>query len=585
MAFSSAFTEKIKASVDIVEVIKEYIPLKQAGRNFKAVCPFHSEKTPSFMVSHEKQIFHCFGCGAGGDSVTFLMKHDNLTFMEALKILADKAGIAIPKGSGESSAYTSKFYEIMELACRFYERYLFTKEGKSAWAYLTKRGLTMDEIKKFRIGFAPSSWDFLYKFLIEKKFAQKDLETVGLIIKKENSGFYDRFRERIIYPIMNETGKIVGFGGRTITEREPKYLNSPETPIYRKGMILYALNLSKKNILKQKQALIVEGYMDLISLFQFGFDFSAATLGTAVTPMQLRLLKRFSSELIFAYDADKAGEGATIRGIEEALKIGFNVKVLEFPRGNDPEDFVRRNGRDAMDALIKNAPDFFGFRIKALEREYSSHDNTEKIKIVRALLSTLRYVPGALERMAYIKKISERYSIPEETLRIEFKNFNKDYKSDPASAPAFLKSPSQEKEVIKIILSGGDLSSKARKYLKAEDFEDENLREIMRHILKLDCGQDIKIDSFLNGLSQEKLRSAITGLLLEESEGFSQDALLEEFILKAAGKKQRQKARVLLEEIKMEEKRGNLNIVREKQREYEELIRRKPQHSQKNNVG
>ncbi|MBL7170632.1 MAG: DNA primase [Candidatus Omnitrophica bacterium] len=570
-----ALTEKIKASVDIVDVIKEYIPLKQAGRNFKATCPFHAEKTPSFMVSHEKQIFHCFGCGVGGDSVTFLMKHDNLTFIEAIKILAGKAGINIPESgsSGRSSGYTSKLYEITDTACRFYERYLFTKEGRAAWAYLTKRGLSITDIKKFRIGFSPSSWDMLHKFLTGKGFTEKNMETAGLIIKKEGGGCYDRFRERIIYPIMNETGKIVGFGGRTIKEIEPKYMNSPETPIYRKSLILYALNLSKRNIIKQKRAIIVEGYMDLITLFQFGFDFSVATLGTATTPMQLRLLKRFSSELIFAYDADKAGEGATIRGIEEALKMGFNVKVVELPKGNDPEEVLRLKGRDAMAGLIEKAPDFFNFRIKILEREYSPHDNAEKIKIVRAVLSTIRYIPGALEKMAYIKQLSERYSIPEETLRLELKNFKKDYNLNPASPSNFQKNFSQEGKVMKIILSGGELSCKARRHLKLEDFEDENLKGIMRLLIKLGHEQDIKIDALLNEVAEEKWRSIITGILLEEPDGFSQDALLDEFILKAVKKRQRRKERELLEEIKTEEKNGNLNRVKEKQREYEELIR------------
>ncbi len=579
MPFNPAITEKIRTTVDIVELINEYIPLKQAGRNFKANCPFHSEKTASFMVSREKQIFHCFGCGAGGDSVTFLMKHESLTFAEAIRILAKKAGVSIPETSGESSHHFSKLYEIMEMAARFYERYLFTQEGKIAWAYLSKRGLSMATIKKFRIGFSPSSWELLYKFLAGKGYDPKDLASVGLITRKGNGSYYDWFRERIIFPIMNGMGHVVGFGGRTIQKLEPKYLNSPETPIYRKGMVLYGLNFARNRIIKEKKVIVVEGYMDLISLFQSGFDFTVATLGTAMTPMQLKLIKRFLPELFFAYDADKGGEEATIRGIEEALKLDFNIKVLELPPGKDPEEYLRSSGGEGIAGLIKNAPDFFDFRIKMLENTYRLDDSMGKIKIVRAVLSMLRSITGALERVVYIRKLSDRYSIPEETLRIELKSFKEGYKAKDLSPLRQPKGFSQEREIARIILSGGELSGKARKYLTPEDFEDEELREIMRIVLKFDHKIELKTELLLNEITDERYRSSVTGLLLEEppylnpGTGFSPGELLDEFILMVYKKRHSRKVKSMLEEIKKEEKNGNLETIREKQREYEELIR------------
>lgn len=562
MSVNPALLEKIKTSVDIVELIKEYIPLKQAGRNFKAICPFHREKTPSFMVSPEKQIFHCFGCGAGGDSVTFLMKHEKLNFGEAVRMLASRAGIKIPQASAKDSAYISRLYEIMEVSAGFYERYLFTKDGRASWAYLIKRGLTINEIKKFRIGLSPSSWDLLYKVLSSKGFTPREMETAGLVLKKGN-GYCDRFRERIMFPIMNEWGKVVAFGGRTIKDVQPKYINSPETPIYRKGMVLYGLNFAKRKILKEKKVMVVEGYMDLISLFQSGFDFSVSSLGTALTPMQLRLLKRFSQHIILAYDADKGGEEATFRGIEEALRLGFSINVLEFPEGNDPEEYLHNYGAEDMARLIKNSPDFFNFRIKSLEKIYA-----DKIKIVRSILSMIRHIPGALEKNFYIRHLSERYSIPEETLRIEIKNLKRDYRDGEDYLSKNTAGFSQEREVMKIVLRGGELSAKARKYLEPQDFEDRDLREIAHLVFK--SGYEA-LD--LNRIAQERLRSTITRLLVEDLERFSPDELLDEFILRAIKKRKMKKANSLLEEIKIEERKGNLVGVRKKQREYEELIR------------
>lgn len=571
MPINPALIEKIKASVDIVDILKEYISLKQAGRNFKAICPFHSERTPSFMVSPEKQIFHCFGCGAGGNSINFLMKQENINFVEAVKLLAKKAGIDVPEFKSEAPSHTTRYYKIMEEAVNFYEKYLFTNEGKLAWSYLAKRGLSSAEIKKFRIGFSPSQWDLLYRFLKGKGVAEKDMEVLGLITRKGKGSYYDWFRERVIFPIMNETGKIVAFGGRTMKEVEPKYLNSPETPLYRKGMVLYGLDMAKKGILREKKAIIVEGYMDLISLFQFGFDYSAATLGTAATPMHLRMLKRFNPELILGYDADKAGVEATKRAIEEALKQSFSVKVLNLPSGKDPDRYLRSAGMDAMAGLIREAPDFFSFYTKNFEGTYNPDTNAGRIRIIKGMVSVIRFVQDAVEKDIYIKQISERYSISEESLKTELKNTGKDYEIGSGNRPLARKSFSREREIARIILSGGELSTKARKYLSVEDFEDEDIRDIMKALGKIGSSQ-IPIDALLEEF-EENRRSLITGLLLEEFSGISPEALLDEFILNAEKRRASRKSVLLLQDIRREEKNGNLAKVREKQREYQELIK------------
>ena len=587
MALTPDLVEKIKSSIDIVELVKEYVPLKQSGRNFKAVCPFHAEKTPSFMVSREKQIFHCFGCGVGGDSVTFLMKHENLTFVEAIKFLAERLGIDIPAEGRRVPDHTARLYEIMEMAARFYERYLFTPQdkipedkiskGNLALAYLIKRGLTMPEIKKFRLGLASFSWDSLYKFLGSQGISLQEMERAGLIIKKISGGYYDRFRERLIFPIMNEGGKVVALGGRILNQGEPKYLNSPETPIYHKGLVLYGLNLAKARIAKEKKVIVVEGYMDLISLFQFGFDFTVATLGTALTPMQLKILKKFSPEIILAYDADKGGEEAVSRGMEEALRMGFGVRVLDLPQDNDPEDYLRSQGREALARLLKEAPDFFTFRIKMLERDLNPREVRDRLKIIRVILLLLKCLPSELDRMVYLKRLAEKYSIPEETLRIEFSNLKESRDIFLLSPPKRPKGFSREREVVKIILGGGELSLKARKYLGPEDFEEEDLKRIMALYLKLSPGEELRGEALLNLVEEEALRNVITGLLLEETEGPGPESLLDEFILKIMKERREKKARGILEEIKREEEAGNLIRVRAKQREYEELIlRRRP---------
>jgi DNA primase len=456
----------------------------------------------------------------------------------------------------------------MEEAANFYERYLFTNEGKFAWAYLAKRGLSSAEIKKFRIGFSPSPWDLLYRFLKGKGVGEKDMEALGLITRKGKGSYYDWFRERVIFPIMNETGKIVAFGGRTMKEVEPKYLNSPETPIYRKGMVLYGLNMAKKGILREKKAIIVEGYMDLISLFQFGFDYSIATLGTALTPMHLKALKRFNPELILGYDADKAGVEATKRAIEEALKQSFTVKVLNFSSDKDPDRYLRSAGMEAMAGLIREAPDFFSFYIKNFEAIYNVNTNAGRIRIIKGMTSVIRFVQDAVEKDIYIKQISERYSISEESLKTELKNTGKDYE---IGSGATRKSFSREREIARIILSGGELSTKARKYLTVEDFEDEDIRDIIKAVEKVGSNH-IPPDALLEEF-EENRRSLITGILLEELSGISPEAMLDEFILNAEKRRLSKKSALLLQDIRREEKNGNLAKVREKQREYQELIK------------
>ncbi|WP_294379168.1 DNA primase, partial [uncultured Clostridium sp.] len=349
--------ERIKQDNDIVDIISESVRLKKSGRNYIGLCPFHNDKSPSMSVSQEKQIYKCFSCGEAGNVITFVMKYKKLTFQEAAKYLADKAGIPLEVGNSKESQITKKkdlLYKINTEAARYYfsnlQRNSFSKD------YFLKRGIKEDVIKRFGLGYAPDGWHNLIMYLRKKGFNDNIMLEAGLISKSEKSGnTYDRFRNRVMFPVFDVRGKVIGFGGRVLDDSKPKYLNSPETPVFHKGTNLYGLNFATKNKLEQDYIIIVEGYMDLISLHQHGITNTVASLGTALTVNQARLLKRYVNKVIISYDADVAGQTATLRGLEILRNAGFDVKVLKVPQGKDPDEFVRNNGKEAFLRLVDNA--------------------------------------------------------------------------------------------------------------------------------------------------------------------------------------------------------------------------------------
>lgn len=365
-SFSKEAIEELKNQIDIVDVIGRSVELKRAGANYKGLCPFHNEKTPSFIVSPQKQIFTCFGgCGASGDVVTFVKRYYNLDFNEAVEKLADEYGIEIQKNSHKDDR--EKYYEVNREAARLFYRNL-TEKKNPGYTYMQHRGIQDSTIKKFGLGYAEDSWNNLYDYFKKKGTDEKILIELGLISKKGDR-CYDKFRNRVIFPIINTAGKVIGFGGRALdNEAMPKYLNSPENKVFQKKNNLYALNSTRQDIGKEGSAIIVEGYMDAISLYQNGVRNVAASLGTALTENQAKLINRYTKNVILSYDADAAGQKAALRGIEVLRGENCKVKVLHVTDGKDPDEYIKKNGREAFLRLTENALPYIDYKLEAAKR-------------------------------------------------------------------------------------------------------------------------------------------------------------------------------------------------------------------------
>lgn len=427
-SFSKDAVEQLKNSVDIVDVIGRCVQLKRSGANYKGLCPFHNEKTPSFVVSPQKQIFTCFGgCGASGDVVSFVMKYYNLDFNEAVEKLAGEYGVQIQK-STRGPDDRDKYYEINREAARLFYRQM-TEGPNPGYTYMKNRGIEDRTIKKFGLGYAPDSWNTLCEYFRERGTDEKLLEELGLVSKKDGR-YYDKFRNRVIFPIINTAGKVIGFGGRALDgEAMPKYLNSPENRVFQKKNNLYALNLTRQDIGRAKSAIIVEGYMDVISLYQSGVKNVTASLGTALTDNQAKLINRYTKSVVLSYDADDAGLKAALRGIEVLRAQDCKVKVLHVNDGKDPDEYIKKNGREAFLELVENAVPYMEYKLSAAQRGLDMLTDEGKIdymKRVSAILSDL----SPVEADIYIKKISKETDISEGAIRMEISGNTNREKSD-----------------------------------------------------------------------------------------------------------------------------------------------------------
>ena len=406
--------DEIHARADIVELIGRYVPLKRAGRHFKANCPFHKEQTPSFMVNTDKQIFHCFGCGVGGNIFTFLMQHDRLTFPEAVRQLADHVGVQLPEPrDSEDEGSRQRLAALMDKVSRYFERTLLDpREGIAARAYLTQRGVSDQTRQMFRLGLAPAGWDRLLTAAQATGVLPEQLEAAGLVIKGKSS-YYDRFRSRLMFPIQDVRGRVVGFGGRSVDAQEPKYLNSPETVLYSKGRHLFGLSLAKDAIIKARTAVVVEGYFDCIVLADGGILNVVSPLGTALTPEQVRLLKRYAEHVILAFDADAAGEQATLRGIDLVVEAGLQVRIAQLPQGVDPDEYLRTYGRERFEQLLESSASLFDLLVHSARRRYPTTETEGKVKAAQFVLPTIARIPDAMLRSEYVRLLAERLHLDE----------------------------------------------------------------------------------------------------------------------------------------------------------------------------
>jgi DNA primase len=420
----SSPVDEIKNRLDIIQVIGSYIKLSKAGANFRAICPFHSEKKPSFFVSPARQIWHCFGCGKGGDIFGFVKEIENVEFGDALRLLAQKAGVELKPVSKELKTERARLYEICEWASRFFEKQLESKAGGAVKKYLLDRGLTEESIKKWRLGYSPDRWQVLSDFLVGKGYKRGEIERAGLAVKNEKGNFFDRFRGRIIFPVFDLNSQVIGFGGRVFGEKAKnevaKYVNTPNTLLYDKSRVLYGLNDGKMDIRKKNECILVEGYTDVILLSQAGFRNVVASSGTALTSFQLKILKRYSENLLTAFDMDIAGDSATKRGIDLAQAIGFNVKVLLLPEESDPADIIQKNAKD-WETILQNSKSILDFYFDTTFARHASKTGEAKKKISGILLPVIKRIPNEIERSFWVQELSKRLGVKEEAVAEELK--------------------------------------------------------------------------------------------------------------------------------------------------------------------
>ena len=416
VGFSDNIVDEIKSRCNIVDVIGRHVPLKKSGSNHKGVCPFHNEKTPSFVVSETKQIFTCFGCGATGDVIEFVQRYNNLDFNEAVEKLAGEYGIEIKQSNTHGEKERAVLYELNREAAAYFYR-CFTKAPNPGFDYMKKRGIEPAILRKFGIGYADGEWDSLLQYFKNKGTDIETLLELGLI-SNSSGKYYDKYRDRVIFPIINTRGKVIGFGGRILGDGAPKYLNSPESPIFFKKNNLYGLNLTRQDINKENYVILVEGYMDVISLYQHGVRNVSASLGTALTENQAAMLKRYTDHVILSYDADTAGQAAALRGLDILHKSGCKVKVLQVTDGKDPDEFIKKNGKDEFLQLVQKAMPYAEYKIHLLKQRVDLHTTEGSVQFLQEAAQILKEL-SPVEADVYIQKIAKETKISEGAIRLE----------------------------------------------------------------------------------------------------------------------------------------------------------------------
>src|SRR6516164_3453218 len=482
MAEAGSFADRVKQQADIVRVVGEYIRLKKSGQNFTGLCPFHGEKTPSFAVHPVKQIYHCFGCGKGGDVFNFVMEMDKVSFPEAVRIIAEKCGIAIPKPkerSPEERKENQQRAALMEMhreAQSFFVKQLeSTAEGRAARAYLEDRGLNAEALSHFGIGYAPGGGDALLRSL-KQKYAEKLLLESGLISRDQSGGrFFDRFRRRITFPIANESGKVVAFGCRALGDDQPKYLNSPETPIYSKSNVLYHMDRAKEAIRRKDFAILVEGYMDAIAVARAGITNVVASCGTSLAEPQIKLLGRFTKRVIVNYDPDAAGQAAAERSISLLLEQDFEVRVLALPavgeKKADPDLFIREKGSGAYMQALKKAPPYIEYLI-GRTREMDLTTGQGKLRALNFLMPYVQKIPNRLLRTEWAKIIAEHLHIEEPVLRAALSKAALDRRSEIRTQPELVRRNIQGSDLIRMLLEATEFRRELAKQLQSEHLYD-----------------------------------------------------------------------------------------------------------------
>lgn len=505
MAWDNNFIDELKMQINIVDVVGKVVDLKKAGANYKGLCPFHSEKTPSFMVNEEKQIFNCFGCGEKGDAIKFVESYYKIPFMEAVENLCNEYGIKMPeRSSNKPKINYDKYYEINALAARFFYNQLGVP-GNKGIAYFKKRNLNKETITKWGLGYAPDSWNALTNYLKENKVSDEDMVKLGLA-SYGKEGVYDKFRDRVMFPIINTQGKVIGFGGRAIADIKPKYLNSSESEIFLKKNNLFGLNMCKRDISDLDKVIMVEGYMDVISLWQSGVTNAVASLGTALTDNQAKLICRYTQNVVLSYDSDDAGINAALRGIEVMNNAGAKVRVLTVTGGKDPDEFVKKNGKAKFLELVDNAIPATEFKLNLARRGYNFNDDMDTLAYIEKIVPILRSL-GPVEQDIYIKKLAAEHNISEHAIAMAVRsNENSKAKEVNDKNLRFTRKKDTLDRDLKIELSFIILAIKNYRYINIFKQDSIEFRtELAKKIMSAMDSQLNEMNTRNNGIDEKKI--------------------------------------------------------------------------------
>lgn len=552
MRYSEGIIEEVRQNNDIVDVISQYVHLTRKGRNYFGLCPFHNEKSPSFSVSPDRQIFHCFGCGVGGNVYTFLMKIEGISFVEALETLAERANIQLPKLENSVDSYKeelkAKVYKVNEFTAEFYHQNLYKPTAKIAQEYVKKRRLNQETLEAYRIGFS-GRFDELYKALRKQGFEDKEILESGLVNKNDNGTYIDRYRNRLMFPICDIRGKVIAFGGRVLDDSKPKYINSPENIVYSKGRHLFGLNVAKKYA--EKKLLIVEGYMDVISLHQRGIRNVVGALGTALTEQHGWLLRKSTEQIILGFDADGAGQTAIERSIEILQKMGCDMRVLQIEGAKDPDEYIVKFGEARFQLAIENAISIVEFKVKKLRQTLNLENTGDKIKFLNKTAQILSQVESKLEREIYIEKIAKGYNISKEAIYAEVNKLiysnirsekilqnskpekklihQKEEKNSEQIDEELIK---RENTIIALLLdSNMQIFTKIKEKIKPEDFKNQLNQKIAEQLYKELEKDDANVNKIIDTLD-EQCQNHITMVMATDYEFENSEKAVEDLLAK-----------------------------------------------------
>ena len=532
MRYSDEIIDEVRQTNDIVDIISQYVHLKRSGRNFFGLCPFHNEKSPSFSVSPDKQIFHCFGCGVGGNVFTFLKKIEGISFVEAVQTLAERSNIQLPTLQNSADSYKeilkAKVYKVNEFTAKFYHENLYKPEAKIAQEYIKKRKLTNNTLKSFQIGFS-GKFDELYRELKKQGFEDEEILESGLVNKNDNGKYIDRYRNRLMFPICDVRGRVIAFGGRVLDDSKPKYINSPENVVYSKGRNLFGLNVAKKG--DTKKLLIVEGYMDVISLHQRGITNVVAPLGTALTQQQGWLLRKNAEQIILSFDSDEAGLTAKIRALDILQNMGCDIRILQMEGAKDPDEYIIKYGNVRFKALIEKAISVVEFKVKILKKDLDLENVNDKIKFLNEIAKLMSKIDNTIEQEIYIEKIAKEYDISKEAIYAEV---NKLTRKNERSQMALDKNKPvvrhqkveiqkideevkrRENTIISILLTGEiSIYQIIKQNIEIEDFKDETNKKIAKAIYEEFDKENNNINAIIDNLGEEE-QNHITEIMAED---------------------------------------------------------------------